>query len=387
MILKQLSSNITKRPLKQEMLDMVLKGSCRIELTQEDWNRPLSKAIPYFVQDHARKLGGLDSAREIQWDKVTLWSLATQLSGIPTVALPIGDLYQPQATAEWGAPEVNVSALSTCEVRYLADHNDQYCSAKDTIALVENFPPNFLPWSTPVYSDLNFMLLGVAISNMTGKSMSTIYRTSVFDHLHMQSTIDSHPTDSAGIARSIIVGAPEENFLAEPVITTPSGGILSTISDLQKLGMGILNSTLLPSEITRKWMMPVSHTSSLSYSIGAPWEIHRFVHPGSGKVTDMYTKLGDSGFYGGALVVIPEYGAGFAFLNAGTDRNRAMKAFKVLDFITSNILPALERQAVTEAKKNFVGSYEYSGENLNVTIDVAINASTPTNVNSDLVLG
>ncbi|KAJ5965238.1 hypothetical protein N7481_011952 [Penicillium waksmanii] len=362
----------------------VLSGM--IELTEDDWNRPLSQIIPYFVQDRVRRVAVPNSTRKIQWDKVTLWSLATQLSGIPTIALPIGDLYSPQATAEWGAPEVNISAWSACEVRYLADQNDQYCSAEETIALIDGLLPNFLPWSTPVYSDLNFMLLGVALSNLTGKSISTIYRSSVFNPLDMKSTIDSHPTDSAEIARSVIVGAPEANFAAEPVITTPSGGILSTISDLQKLGLGILNSTLLPPGVTRKWMMPVSHTSSLSYSIGAPWEIHRFVHPGSGKVTDLYTKLGDSGFYGGSLVLVPEYETGFAFLNAGTDGNRTTKAFKVLDHVTSNILPALERQAVMEAKKNFVGSYKFSSENFSVTLEVAFNASTFPEVNSNLVL-
>lgn len=57
-----------------------------IELTQEDWNRPLSQVIPYFVQDRVKRYRTPDSARRIEWDKVTLWSLATQLSGIPTVS-------------------------------------------------------------------------------------------------------------------------------------------------------------------------------------------------------------------------------------------------------------------------------------------------------------
>lgn len=50
-------------------------------------------------------------------------------------------------------------------------------------------------------------------------------------------------------------------------------------------------------------------------SIGAPWEIVRYVNPETGKVTDIYTKLGDSGAYGGQVAIIPDYGCGWTFLN------------------------------------------------------------------------
>ncbi len=224
------------------------------------------------------------------------------------------------------------------------------------------------------------------ISNITNKSMTDVYNSAVFTPLNMTSSNDTQPTDNKSIARSVIAGPAEETFALDNLMTAPSGGILSTISDLQKLGMGILNSTLLSRESTDKWMKPVSHTASLSYSIGAPWEIHRFVHPKTGKVTDIYTKLGDATNYGGALALIPQYNAGFAMLNAATDPKRSNTALVILDYITSTILPALEAEALAEAKRNIVGEYELYNGDIKTTLKIGVNESSPPDVHSDLLV-
>ncbi|KAK5709243.1 hypothetical protein LTR17_019968 [Elasticomyces elasticus] len=83
-------------------------------------------------------------------------------------------------------------------------------------------------------------------------------------------------------------------------------------------------------------MKTATHTASLSYSVGAPWEITRYIHPSSEKVTDVYTKLGDSGVYGGLLALIPEYDAWFTLLNAYYEtpvgpQTRGASALKILD--------------------------------------------------------
>ena len=61
-----------------------------LELSNEDWNRPLTEINPEF-EGHARSIAqpkGIadsDAIWQIEWDKITPWALATQLSGIPTV--------------------------------------------------------------------------------------------------------------------------------------------------------------------------------------------------------------------------------------------------------------------------------------------------------------
>ena len=70
-----------------------------------------------------------------------------------------------------GSPPLDYGKWSVRAARFAADELDQYCSTSDTVATIYDLRPNFLPWSTPTYSDLNFMFQGVAISNITGKSI------------------------------------------------------------------------------------------------------------------------------------------------------------------------------------------------------------------------
>lgn len=360
-----------------------------VELAEEDWHRPLSDIVPAlrdYVQADAGNLNPIDTT---QWDKITPWSLATQQSGIATLgfagadyAVVLGGLALNSSTSSmltslFGLPAaVNISILGPCATRLIKNPSDTFCSGPDAIAGVKGLPPNFLPWTAASYSDEAFMLLGLAISNITGKPLSDIYQNSVFKPLYMDSSNDTHATAGPKLARSVVSGDPAAGFGIELGFTTPSGGILSTVNDLSKLGIGIMNNTLLSAETTRKWMKPQTHTASLSYSIGGPWEIHRYVHPTSGKVTDLYTKLGDSGYYGGALVIIPQYDAGFTMLNAFSGDGRSHAALTILDYITSTILPALEAQAAAEALSNYVGTYVSTDKNLNASITIAFNQSS-----------
>jgi hypothetical protein len=55
-----------------------------LELSDDDWNRPLSKINPDF-EYRLKTAAADDPILAIQWDKITPWSLASQLSGVPTV--------------------------------------------------------------------------------------------------------------------------------------------------------------------------------------------------------------------------------------------------------------------------------------------------------------
>lgn len=308
-----------------------------IELTEEDWNRPITDVLPQLAEI-ARDANKDDNVYTIQWDKITLWALASQLAGIPSLGWPAGDrllVYAAEAAAglesavdpviDNGFPPLDLSVLGPCN-----NFSGPVCSDDDFLESFRNQAPSFLPWTSPGYTNAGFMLLGLAYSNITGKPMHDIYRDSIFSPLGMDSSTSIVPT-GAELARAVVAGDPAANFAIEGGFTIPSGGLFSTLNDLAKFGVGILNSTLMPAEKTRKWMKPVTHTSSFSYSIGAPWEIIRYVHPSTGKVTDFYTKLGDSGYYGAITALIPDYNAGFSLLAAcsnATTRTTAMSTLR-----------------------------------------------------------
>lgn len=70
----------------------------------------------------------------------------------------------------------------------------------------------------------------------------------------------------------------------------------SSASDLAKFGRDILRSVQLSPSVTRRWMKPLAHTSELTLSVGAPWEILRIKsNISTGHSIDLYTKGGSLG--------------------------------------------------------------------------------------------
>ncbi|KAF2211049.1 hypothetical protein CERZMDRAFT_44215, partial [Cercospora zeae-maydis SCOH1-5] len=301
-----------------------------LEMSDEDWDTPLTKYFP-GLENVAVRNELQDAPR---WDIITPRALSSHMGGIGAsgiVADLLATLLQVALSqnASLSGPELQAA------VDALAAHSGlpsvpidtlvQPCavldcnSTADFIDSIKPYPPVFQPWTTPGYSNLGMFVLGQVILNATGRSYTdyeSLYGNTIFERLNMSSTYVNGPTaDDASFDRSVIAGPLAGNFefpLNAPTI--PSGGILSTLNDLNKLGISILNHTLLSAEATRKWMKPVTHTASLTYSIGAPWEIVRYVSPSSGKVIDIYTKLGDSGSYSAMLGLIPEFNAGFTYL-------------------------------------------------------------------------
>lgn len=362
-----------------------------VTLTEKEWHTPLTKLNPALAKYAAE--AAKDPIWHIEFDKITPWALASQSSGIPTQGGPLSDILWSFVTqqstvnpvTEYGFPPENTSSLGPCYGSLL----EAIETCHDSTLVESNGvrPPTFLPWSTPMYADNNYEVLGALLSNITGKPMANVYEDALFGPLNLTSTFYSPPTKKADQARSVVAGIPEAGFYLDIPYTTPSGGLLSTLTDLTKFATSILNHTLLPASVTRKWMKPQTHTASLSYSIGAPWEIVRYVSPTTGKVTDIYTKLGDSGNYGSLTALIPDYDAGFTLLAACSDvALRSLQTNVILDYITSTVLPALEAQAALEAAHNYVGTYHSADPKVNSSVTIGIDESSVTTNNFGLSL-
>jgi hypothetical protein len=128
-------------------------------------------------------------------------------------------------------------------------------------------------------------------------------------------------------------------------------------------GRAILSSTLLPPALTRRWLNPAFHTSSLGYGVGAPWEILSF---GTERPIDLYTKSGDIGAYSSVLALSPDHGVGFVILGAGANTHSSLALAS--DLVSATLLPALEESAKTQAAKRFTGSYALDNVNSTITI-------------------
>jgi hypothetical protein len=123
-------------------------------------------------------------------------------------------------------------------------------------------------------------------------------------------------------------------------------------------GRAILSNALVHPAITKRWLKPAAHTSSLQHSVGAPWEIYSFLTP---RRIDLYSKAGDLGLYSSFIGLSPDHDAGFTVLVAGGNSHQMTS--KISEMTADIILPTLDKIARNQALKRFGGTYALPGNN------------------------
>jgi len=168
-----------------------------------------------------------------------------------------------------------------------------------------------------------------------------------------------------------------------------AGLTFSTGADFAAIGQSVLSSSLLPRDVTRRWLKPTSNTPDLRFAAGMPWEILRVdvpvpttVPPGStgptgndtqpARLVDLYTKNGGIGAYYAEFVLSPDHGFGFVVLVAGPTPIGADTRFTdmmLVNRLTSEaLLPAFEAAGLEQAAARFGGTYAAAGSNVTLTI-------------------
>jgi hypothetical protein len=120
-------------------------------------------------------------------------------------------------------------------------------------------------------------------------------------------------------------------------------------------------------------MKPITHTSSLLTSIGAPWEIQRTKLEPSGRIVDLYSKNGKLGVYGSYLILVPDYNIGFTIIVAGSTTNSDVLA----GFAVDAFLPALEEAAMAQATQLYAGEYKVKTSEDNSTFSLTTEVGLP----------
>ncbi|KAI0512927.1 beta-lactamase/transpeptidase-like protein [Xylaria bambusicola] len=339
-------------------------------LDPDDWNKPLTEIFPEITS-----LPKDDPVHHIQWNTITPFSLASQISGVPANARPFdaGEFATVFLTDSIDPTTLGLPPLTLNSTGLKVPCVDQYCSAVDYIESIQ--APTFPVFQTPGYANTNFILLGRVISKLTGlPTNEEWFQKAIFGLLDMTSTSSLSPTEPPYLGY-VVAGDPEA-FAFEGGITSSSGGIFSTTNDIAKLGISMLNSTLLAADKTRKWMKPTAFTGSLDFALGMGWEIYRYTDKVTSHVTDLYTKLGDAGNYASYLVVVPDYDFGFSVIvtsGIATAAERSAAARLLADIISETILPALRDQAAAETKRKFEGTYSSSMGSNTSTLTLAYN--------------
>ncbi|KAI5360800.1 Putative beta-lactamase/transpeptidase [Septoria linicola] len=335
------------------------------------WQAPITRYLPELAERSAECSAAKDPIDYIDWDEVTLESLAGQLSGIPDGFEPLDGALDSESFPPGFLPP---SGLSTAQ----KDCNSalgmiNQCSSSTFISGLAHEHPVFAPWDQPSYSNGAYQLLAAALERTTNSSFPETLQANIFDKLNMTSSYSSIPPASAPGVIPFNQSASQWNTTL--IRGGPEGGLYSSTADLVKLGQGIMKHSLLSPVQTRRWMKPLSHTSSLRYSVGAPWEIFRRSRREGDTLhsVDLYTKGGDIGGYHTVFALIPQYDIGYVVLTAGSPYTSALA---IDDQQINVLLNGLDDIAHQQAAKNMARTYTH----------VLFNNPSSNNTNTSLIL-
>ncbi|CAH0050377.1 unnamed protein product [Clonostachys solani] len=309
----------------------------------EVFSHPVTRYFPELLNNST-------VPNRINWEEITVGALASHQAGTGGV----GDYFRKVQSGT----EMTVDSY----IAFLRDEKR----------------PAMAAYRNALYSDAGYSLLGHVLGRITGKSYPEAIQKTLFHRLGLNSSTAFPPTAGPNVnAMNRTLVDNTSSFNIDSPITASSGGVFSSISDLRKIGLSILNSEILSPATTRAWMKPLSATGSLVDLVGAPWEINRLTipaTPGSNytRVSDLYTKAGGNGDYTCILALSPDHGIGYSFLIAGSTASSAR--WPLRQALGEVFVPAAERAAAENAEKNYAGTFvdrssENNTTNMTITFD------------------
>lgn len=136
----------------------------------------------------------------------------------------------------------------------------------------------------------------------------------------------------------------------------------------------IVTNKFLSPKKTREWMKPASHTSSLGFSVGAPWEILRSnTLTDDKRVMDVYTKSGDFGLYHALIGAITDYDIVMTVLAGGQEVSLDPDTrSKIFSTVARALVPVIDKAAREEASSSdgYTGTYIDKSSNSTLELDM-----------------
>ncbi|KAI1178453.1 putative penicillin-binding protein [Nemania sp. FL0916] len=330
----------------------------------EHWDDPITRFIPELRAAASSK--ARNPIDDPYWDKITIGDLASQLSGIGRDYN--GDLVnQDFPWMQAGLPELPPNEIPHCD-----DTSDTLpgCTRQEYFQGLIPRHPVFASKTTPTYSNIGFRLLGYALEAIGGTSYSALVQSKVLEPLGLSDTSAALPPNPGSW---VVPTGNASRFHTDFGGEVPTAGIYSSSDNLARLGRSILLNKQLSAIDTRKWMKPTTHTSSLVFSVGSPWEIWRTRgQVANGRVVDLYTKSGSEGQYTAQLILLPDYGVSVSVLVAGTGVGVINIATEI---VLQSLVPVLENITINEACGRLCGTYASLKSGVNSSVTIAADAS------------
>ncbi|KAL4777551.1 beta-lactamase/transpeptidase-like protein [Aspergillus nidulans var. acristatus] len=308
---------------------------------------------------------------KVRWENITLEMLADHLAGIPPNAFY--EFYFLNSFHEsLGLPHLSDSEYPRCGVLGL----NNGCSREQMIESLLSKEPVAPINSRPIYSQLSFTVFALCLEAHTGKNYSQTLDEIIYKPLNLvNSGVSPGTTERAAVPPGLSAWGSDYGFNA------PGGGLYSSTNDLSIFLSAILNHSILdtPADV-RKWLKPLSTTSSLNTLVGRPWEILRatdLLPPKYAHTVDIYAKSGAAMGYMAQVAAIDQYGVGLIVLTAGP-----VDAMDILyRALLGTFIPAIEEEARFQSHR-FAGTWTsktsslsnesqtHSDEKIKLTLDI-----------------
>ncbi|KAJ5700036.1 hypothetical protein N7536_003049 [Penicillium majusculum] len=309
------------------------------------FHEPVSKYVPE-LQTRYSTAQTKDKINYLQWRDVTIGELASHQAGL-TRDYAFGDLgFQSDLLQSLGFPSLSKNEQLPCGSKDTCDREDPLTSTSQT----------------PIYSNAGYQILGYVLESIGKADYEDILLDRLIKPLNLTRSSLYVPDPSFAV---IPYNETFSWFNYESGDESPAGNIFSSAKDMATFGRAVLSSALVDPAVTRRWMKPVAHTSSLQHSVGAPWEIYTFLTP---RRVDIYTKAGDIGLYSSTVALSPDHNTGFTVLVAG-ENSHAMTS-TIAEMVADIMLPALDKVAKDQALERFGGKYALTSGSSNSSITI-----------------
>ena len=212
-------------------------------------------------------------------------------------------------------------------VRARAGTQARNWTARDTLAYLR--PRSSAPGATPVYANTNYLLLGMLIAKVTGRTVAQVERADLFNPAGLR-RIAAQDTERPAPPLAL----PQRSLHPEPDGYLPSRGwarvggsaftgIAADAATVARWGYQLYGGRLLPAESVRAM---TRQSSQVNLRPGVGYGLGTMVF--SGLCTDpTYGHTGDDGRYAALLAVVPKRHLAVAVLipQGGRDRDSVMR--------------------------------------------------------------
>lgn len=332
---------------------------------QSAGNLSLDDPVNRYVSELAEPDSG-----DIPWKDITLRSLASQLSGIPREAMQSDLINELPDPTKVGLPPATKDGLLNCY-----EYNDwRPCNRTEVLDSLKRRKPIFAPNQQSTYSNVNFLLLGLVLENVTGMAYNDYINKTIFEPLGMSSSSLKKPSDEHAV---LPLG--QYRWDVDEGIHDPAGGIYSSSLDISKYARYILTHyNILAKGVN--WMMPASWSTGINNFYGMPFEIFRTnrILEDSKRPVTFVSKGGGVEQYYSWISILPEYGLGITMMVGGN--YSLLRAIQ--EIVTVELVRAAEDSIWEDVDKIYSGTYISTDASLNSSISLSTSPSTGLVMNS-----